>query len=77
MPVYADYLNDTTIEVTNGPAVMREVVNLANHLAEPDDTVLLSPAAASMDQFANYKVRGEAFTEAIASLLSDINYPGH
>ena len=77
VPVYADYLNDSTIEVTNGPAVMREVVNLANHLAEPDDTVLLSPAAASMDQVANYKVRGEAFTEAIASLLSDINYPGH
>src|SRR5699024_10737258 len=48
VPVYADYLNDSTIEVTNGPAVMREVVNLANHLAEPDDTVLLSPAAASM-----------------------------
>src|SRR5699024_6442712 len=75
--VYVYYLNDRTIEVTDGPAVMREVENMTNNIAKPDDTVLLSPAASTRDQFANYKVRGEAFTEAIASLLSDINYPGH
>lgn len=77
VPVHTDYLQDTTVEVANGPEVMREVVSLAHRVAEPDDTVLLSPAAASMDQFANYKVRGEAFTEAIAAMLSDMNYPGH
>lgn len=77
VPVHTDYLRDTTVEVGNGAEVMRIVVNLAHDLAEPYDTVLLSPAAASMDQFANYKVRGDAFTDAIATKLSDINYPGH
>jgi UDP-N-acetylmuramoylalanine--D-glutamate ligase len=35
------------------------------NLAQPGDVVLLAPAAASMDMFANYGVRGDAFAEAV------------
>ena len=43
---------------------MDEAVALAADLAEPDATVLLSPACASFDMFANYHQRGEAFAAA-------------
>jgi UDP-N-acetylmuramoylalanine--D-glutamate ligase len=45
--------------------VMDLVVARASDLAQPGDVVLLAPAAASMDMFANYGVRGEAFAEAV------------
>ena len=45
--------------------VMDLVVARAVDLAQPGDVVLLAPAAASMDMFANYGVRGDAFAEAV------------
>jgi UDP-N-acetylmuramoylalanine--D-glutamate ligase len=45
--------------------VMDLVVARAGDLAQPGDVVLLAPAAASMDMFANYGARGDAFAEAV------------
>jgi UDP-N-acetylmuramoylalanine--D-glutamate ligase len=59
--------------VTGGTAgtaeeVMRRVVEAASGLARPGDTVLLAPAAASMDVFTDYAHRGRAFAEAVEAL---------
>jgi UDP-N-acetylmuramoylalanine--D-glutamate ligase len=47
---------------------MSEVVEAAAALARPGDTVLLAPAAASMDMFRDYKARGDAFVAAVRAL---------
>jgi UDP-N-acetylmuramoylalanine--D-glutamate ligase len=45
--------------------VMDRVVAQAARLARPGSTVLLAPACASMDMFANYAARGDAFAAAV------------
>jgi UDP-N-acetylmuramoylalanine--D-glutamate ligase len=50
--------------------VMDLVVAHAARLAHPGDVVLLAPAAASMDMFANYGARGDAFAQAVARLAA-------
>ncbi|MGI9824822.1 UDP-N-acetylmuramoyl-L-alanine--D-glutamate ligase [Agromyces sp. Marseille-Q5079] len=45
--------------------VMSRAVAIAESKAEAGDTVLLAPAAASMDQFADYADRGRSFQKAV------------
>ena len=53
-------------EIVSEPAVlMDEVVRIAKDVAQSGDTVLLAPAAASMDQFKDYAHRGESFSTAV------------
>src|SRR5690606_14055501 len=44
---------------------MDHAVAAADRMAQPGDTVLLAPGCASMDMFANYGARGDAFAAAV------------
>lgn len=57
--------NVPVTRVEPGDTVMQQAVREARALARPGDTVLLSPACASFDQFRSYADRGNAFAQAV------------
>lgn len=48
---------------------MKEAVKIAAELASSGDSVLLSPACASLDQYKSYADRGNKFAEAVMELI--------
>jgi UDP-N-acetylmuramoylalanine--D-glutamate ligase len=50
---------------------LEEAVQRAAQRARPGETVLLSPACASLDMFRNYPHRAEVFVAAVQSLAHD------
>lgn len=48
---------------------MVQAVQIAADLADAGESVLLSPACASLDQYKNYQDRGEKFTKAVLALV--------
>lgn len=60
------------IEISNQDNVMHDAVAAALKLGGPGDTVLLAPAAASMDQFKDYEDRGNQFAEQVRIQLEKL-----
>ncbi|MGN7869797.1 UDP-N-acetylmuramoyl-L-alanine--D-glutamate ligase [Paracoccus sp. 22332] len=65
---------DFALEIGQTPYEIAETMDAAvaraASEAEPGDTVLLAPAAASFDQYPNFEKRGEHFTELVKGLAS-------
>jgi UDP-N-acetylmuramoylalanine--D-glutamate ligase len=57
------------VDETETRDVMPSAVRFAAEAAKAGDVVLLAPAAASMDQFTDYKDRGEQFARAVRQAL--------
>ncbi|MEL7229119.1 MAG: UDP-N-acetylmuramoyl-L-alanine--D-glutamate ligase [Pseudomonadota bacterium] len=64
---YAAQLGDGVAYEISG-TLDHAVANAARDAAGQDEVVLLSPAAASFDQFPNFEKRGDAFREAVRAL---------
>ncbi|MFR0639296.1 UDP-N-acetylmuramoyl-L-alanine--D-glutamate ligase [Arthrobacter sp. LS16] len=62
-------VHDETGTLPSGAQVMARAVHTAGKLAQAGDTVLMAPAAASMDQFSSYAQRGNAFISAVSDLM--------
>ncbi len=63
---FALQLGDTPHEICE---TMERAVARAAEEAQPGETVLLAPAAASFDQYPNFEKRGEHFAALVAGLL--------
>jgi UDP-N-acetylmuramoylalanine--D-glutamate ligase len=65
-PMFAELLSPLMPVAACG--VLGDAVTRAAKAAKPGETVLLSPACASFDQFRDYEARGDAFRVAVEAL---------
>ncbi len=56
-----------SIETTDPAEAMKEVACIAHGIAKPGDTVMLAPAAASLDMFTGMSHRGDLFAQSAIS----------
>ncbi len=56
---------NSRIKIIEGLTDMKRIVATCRKLSKPGDVVLLSPACASFDMFANYKDRGNQFKQQV------------
>jgi UDP-N-acetylmuramoylalanine--D-glutamate ligase len=68
--LFAKLCPELKVSVISGDGVMEQAVRAASEQADEGDTVLLAPAAASMDQFKDYADRGRQFQLAVRSIAS-------
>ena len=66
-PLFKKRVADGSFELLRAPS-FDEAVLTASQAAEAGDTVLLSPACASFDQFENFEERGKRFKEIVRGL---------
>ena len=66
--VIGDIMRGAGVGTLDGGTDFRRAFELARQAARPGDTVLLSPACASMDMFKNYEERGNAFRDLVDQL---------
>jgi UDP-N-acetylmuramoylalanine--D-glutamate ligase len=65
--LFFDLLKDN-VPVVEQSGTLEAAIAHAAAAAQPGDTVLLSPACASFDQFRDYEARGDAFRAAVEAL---------
>lgn len=59
---------ENSVPVVKATDDLIKAVRMAKELAEPGDTILMSPACSSFDLFNNYEDRGEQFKQAVLAL---------
>jgi UDP-N-acetylmuramoylalanine--D-glutamate ligase len=74
-PAIARLARDAGLDAVEAGSLDRAVAAAAA-IAGPGDTVLLAPAAASMDQFVDYADRGRTFAALVRQLASSVEMPG-
>ena len=67
----AKIAKDAGVPVQTTENVMT-AVPLAYEVSRPGDVILLSPAAASWDQYPNFEVRGDDFIKAVNQLKATV-----
>ena len=68
-PAFAETLSDKAPSTRSGD--LATAVRQAHAMAKPGNTVLLSPACASFDQFRDFEARGDAFRRLVEELQNE------